>query len=64
MLAEFDEVVPRRLAQLRAMTEEELATPGWSPIGEVPYREFMGVRLFDSWMHEQDMRRALGAPAT
>lgn len=60
VLAEFDELVPRRLAQLRAMTDEEMATPGWSPIGEVPYREFMRVRVFDSWMHEQDMRRAVG----
>ncbi len=28
----------------------------------MPYREFMMVRVFDSWMHEQDMRRALGRP--
>lgn len=60
VLAAFDEVIPRRLAQLRAMTDEEFSVPGWSPIGEVPYRQFMQVRLFDSWMHEQDMRRALG----
>ena len=44
------------------MTEEELATLGWSPIGEVPYREFMRVRVFDSWMHEQDIRRAPDRP--
>ena len=59
---EFAEVVPRRLDQLRAMTPDELAEPGWSPVGEVPYREFMKVRVFDCWMHEQDMRRALGRP--
>ena len=44
------------------MTEEEWSTPGWSPIGEVPYRDFMRVRVFDSWMHEQDVRRALDRP--
>lgn len=60
VLAEFTEVIERRLAELRAMPEEEMAKPGWSPIGEVPYRDFMRVRVFDSWMHEQDMRRALG----
>lgn len=60
VLAVFDEVIPRRLEQLRAMSDDELEQPGWSPIGEVPYRQFMQVRLFDSWMHEQDMRRALG----
>lgn len=60
--AELAEVVPRRLEQLRAMAPEDFDTPGWSPIGEVPYREFMRVRIFDSWMHEQDIRRALGRP--
>ena len=62
VLAELTEIVPRRLAQLRAMTDREMATPGWSPIGEVPYRDFMEVRVFDCWMHEQDIRRALGRP--
>lgn len=62
VLAEFTETVPRRLARLRAMTDEEMSTPGWSPIGEVPYREFMAVRVFDCWMHEQDIRRAVGRP--
>ena len=59
---QFTEVIPRRLEQLRAMTPGELAEPGWSPVGEVPYREFMKVRVFDCWMHEQDVRRALGKP--
>ena len=35
---------------------------GWSPVGEVPYREFMETRVLDSWAHEQDIRRALGRP--
>jgi uncharacterized protein (TIGR03083 family) len=29
---------------------------------EVPYAEFMRVRVFDSWVHEQDVRRALDRP--
>jgi len=57
--AEFREVIPRRLAMLEAMTDEEMGKVGWSPIGEVPYRQFMRVRVFDCWMHEQDMRRGL-----
>ncbi|MCX7621378.1 MAG: maleylpyruvate isomerase family mycothiol-dependent enzyme [Acidimicrobiales bacterium] len=60
--AEYHEVIARRLAMLRSMTPEAFEKPGWSPIGEVPYREFMQVRVFDSWMHEQDMRRALDRP--
>jgi uncharacterized protein (TIGR03083 family) len=44
------------------MSTEELDEVGWSPLGEVPYRTFMTVRLFDSWMHEQDVRRAVDRP--
>ena len=32
------------------------------PVGEVPYAEFMEARVFDSWVHEQDVRRALDRP--
>jgi uncharacterized protein (TIGR03083 family) len=62
VLAEFREQIPRRLTHLRAMTTEDFDRPGFSPIGEVPYREFMAVRVFDCWMHEQDIRRALDRP--
>jgi uncharacterized protein (TIGR03083 family) len=58
--AELDEVIARRREQLRAMREEDFDRVGFSPIGEVPYRRFMVVRVFDCWMHEQDMRRATG----
>lgn len=58
----FGEIYPRRVAQLRAMTPQEMAAPSPSPVGEVPYREFMAVRAFDCWMHEQDIRRVLDRP--
>jgi uncharacterized protein (TIGR03083 family) len=61
-LSSFSEVIGRRVGALRAMSDDELDVVGWSPIGQVPYRVFMRVRLFDSWMHEQDMRRALDRP--
>jgi hypothetical protein len=35
---------------------------GFSPVGNVPYAEFMEVRVFDSWVHEQDVRLALDRP--
>jgi uncharacterized protein (TIGR03083 family) len=60
--AEFVEVTTARLAALDALTEEEWARVGWSPAGEVPYAAFMEVRVFDSWVHEQDVRRALARP--
>jgi uncharacterized protein (TIGR03083 family) len=58
--AEFVEITAARLAALEALSEEEWAEVGWSPVGEVPYALFMEVRVYDSWVHEQDARRALG----
>lgn len=60
--AEFVEVTRERLAQLGALDEEQWAAVGWSPVGEVPHAVFMEVRVFDSWVHEQDVRRALDRP--
>jgi uncharacterized protein (TIGR03083 family) len=60
--AEFVDVTATRLAQLRQRTEEEWAVVGFSPVGQVPYAVFMEVRVFDSWVHEQDARRALDRP--
>jgi len=62
VLAEFVDATTRRVAALRAMTDEQWAKVGWSPVGEVPYAMFMHVRVFDCWMHEQDIRRAVGRP--
>lgn len=62
VLADFDEITDQRITALQAMTDEEFAKVGFSPVGEIPYRDFMRVRVFDSWMHEQDIRRALGRP--
>ena len=52
----------QRERSLAAMSTEDFDRPGWSPIGEVPYRRFMTVRLFDCWVHEQDIRRAVARP--
>jgi uncharacterized protein (TIGR03083 family) len=60
--AEFVDVTGTRLARLEARSEEEWALVGFSPVGDVPYAVFMEVRVFDSWVHEQDARRALDRP--
>jgi len=60
--AEFVEVTATRLAQLDALTAGEWAAVGWSPVGDVPRAEFMTVRVYDSWVHEQDVRLALDRP--
>ena len=59
---EFMEVTQRRLEMLRSLPEEAFDAVGWSPIGQVPMRKFMEIRAMDCWVHEQDMRVALGRP--
>lgn len=58
--AEFIEVTSRRIATLRATTDEQFDEIGWSPVGQVPMSVFMQVRIMDSWIHEQDIRLAIG----
>jgi uncharacterized protein (TIGR03083 family) len=62
VLAEFREVTASRLAALRALSDEDFARERDTPLGRMPTREFLGVRILDCWVHEQDMRRALGCP--
>ncbi len=62
VFAEFVDVTSTRLAQEAGRSEEEWAAVGWSPVGQRPHAVFMEVRVFDSWVHEQDVRRALDRP--
>ena len=62
VLAEFESVAALRLDALRQMDDQRLETVGPSPIGAVPYAVFMNVRVMDCWVHDQDMRQALGRP--
>ena len=62
VLAEFIEVTGRRLAELAGFPPERWEALGWSPAGEAPYRDFMELRAFDSWVHEQDIRLVIERP--
>ncbi|WP_420639140.1 maleylpyruvate isomerase family mycothiol-dependent enzyme [Candidatus Poriferisocius sp.] len=62
VLAEMRDVCAQRLEMLRTLPAEKWDEVGFTPIGEAPYRTFMQIRVFDCWVHEQDMRRALGIP--
>jgi uncharacterized protein (TIGR03083 family) len=62
VVAELGGLAERRLVALRSLDEEAWAAIGPSPIGMVPYVDYMGVRTFDSWVHEQDVRLALDRP--
>ena len=60
VLAQFQEVIGERTKVLRAMSEEDFAEPSWTPVGKADYRRFMQIRVFDCWMHEQDIRDSVG----
>lgn len=62
VLEEWREVTGRRIEQLAAFPPERFDEVGPSPVGQVPYREFMHVRIMDCWVHEQDIRVATERP--
>ena len=62
VLALFRDHVARRLEALDATTEEAWETVGFTPAGQDTYGRFMRIRAFDCWMHEQDIRDAVGRP--
>ncbi len=62
LLARFEEVTGERLASLEGMGQGEFDAPSWTPVGrDETYGRFMRIRHFDCYMHEQDMRMAVGA---
>lgn len=62
VLKRFREVTSRRAAALAAMSPEEFDAPSWTPAGKGTYGRFMQIRIYDCWLHEQDIRDAVGAP--
>jgi len=61
-LAEFHDITRERIAGLRALDEAGFGADSWTPQGPGTVRTLLPFRIFDSWVHEQDIRRALGMP--
>src|SRR3954454_8077970 len=61
-LAEFVATTDARIAQLRDLDDDGFAADSWTPMGPGTVAKLLGFRVFDSWVHEQDMRRALERP--
>jgi uncharacterized protein (TIGR03083 family) len=61
VLEEFRSVTSERLAALRA-PDMDFGADSWTPVGPGAVRDLLPFRVFDSWVHEQDMRRAVGKP--
>ena len=61
VLARFRDIAARRLAALEEMSQEEFDAPSFTPVGrDETYGRFMRIRLYDCYLHEHDMREALG----
>jgi uncharacterized protein (TIGR03083 family) len=62
VLARFREVTEAQAADRYRLTPQELAAVGPTVFGEMPLEQWLNVRLFDSFSHEQDIRRTLHRP--
>jgi uncharacterized protein (TIGR03083 family) len=62
VLDEFRAVTQRRLDAMRAMSGDDWNREGFTPEGPGPYRQFMAIRVFDCWYHDQDIREAVDRP--
>jgi uncharacterized protein (TIGR03083 family) len=62
VLDEFRSVTASRLDALRALSPAEWDKEGFTPEGPGPYRQFMAIRVFDCWYHDQDIREVLERP--
>jgi len=61
-LAEFEAVTGERLGALRRLDADGFGAESWTPVGPGTVRDLLPFRTFDSWVHEQDIRRAVGRP--
>jgi uncharacterized protein (TIGR03083 family) len=63
LLARFADVAERRLSALDAMTQADFDAPSWTPAGkDETYGRFMRIRHYDCFLHEGDIRSAVGDP--
>jgi uncharacterized protein (TIGR03083 family) len=62
LLAEYQDVTAERLARLASLQDSQLDDMGRGLFGESKVRSLLGIRVFDLWAHEQDIRSALHAP--
>ncbi len=60
----FRSVTDDRRKSLTDMSVDDWNAPTMTPVGPDSYGRFMRVRVFDCWMHEQDIRDGLNQPAS
>lgn len=64
VLESFRAITTDRREVLTAMSGDEWDAVTMTPTGPDSYGRFMRIRVFDCWMHEQDIRVALERPPT
>ena len=64
VLDEFREVTAERMTHLRAMSADDFEQQTQTPVGPGSMRTYVAIRIFDAWVHEQDIRRALAIPGS
>lgn len=62
LLDRYRETIASRRAELATYTAEQMERPSLTPVGPQTYGRFMAIRVFDFWVHEQDIRGPLGMP--
>lgn len=62
VLTEFLELTAERLKVLAELSPQDLDAEVTGPLGTGKLSDFLPIRVMDSFLHEQDMRRATGNP--
>ncbi|MDX6287252.1 MAG: hypothetical protein QOG53_2737 [Frankiales bacterium] len=61
VLADLEATTKRRIEQLADVSEPALEETAYGhPLGPMPLRTFLTLRVFDLFTHQQDIRRAVG----
>jgi uncharacterized protein (TIGR03083 family) len=64
LLQRFRALTADRRKRLTDMSVDAWNAPTLTPVGPDSYGRFMRVRVFDCWMHEQDIRDGLDKPTS
>ena len=62
LLQRFRSITADRRQRLNDMSVDDWNAPTPTPVGLDSFGRFMRVRLFDCWMHQQDIRDGVGLP--
>jgi len=64
VLERFRAITDERRTVLTNLPDDEWKAATLTPAGTDSYARFMRIRVFDCWMHEQDIREALRRPSS